>query len=109
MEFCLRPLGLMKFLQNNNNQAVNKMKGIEKYSQEPSGLSRTLYLCVCVCVCVCVGYSCALLCVYVWVVYSACVWEGTCAARCFYRMLVVDVSDIATVLSRKILYLFLYV
>ena len=28
-------------------------------------------------------------------VYSACVYEGTCAARCFYRMLVNSVSDIA--------------
>ena len=29
MEFCLRPLGFIKFLQNNNHLAVNKMKGIE--------------------------------------------------------------------------------
>ena len=65
--------------------------------------------CVCVRVCVCVGYICVLLCVYVWVVYCACVYDGTCAARCFYRMLVVNVSDIATVLSGNILYLFLYV
>ena len=26
MEFSLRPLGFMEFLQNNNHQAVNKMK-----------------------------------------------------------------------------------
>ena len=26
MKFCLWPLGFIKFLQNNNYQAVNKMK-----------------------------------------------------------------------------------
>ena len=26
MEFSLRPLGFMEFLQNNSHQAVNKMK-----------------------------------------------------------------------------------
>ena len=37
MEFSLRLLGFMEFLQNNNHLAVNKMKCIEnrKYSQKP--------------------------------------------------------------------------
>ena len=30
MEICRRLLGIMQFLQNNNHQAENKMKGIEK-------------------------------------------------------------------------------
>ena len=46
MEFGLRSLGFMEFLQNNNHQAVNKMKGIEieKYSQKPLGFCRNLYM-----------------------------------------------------------------
>ena len=42
--------------------------------------------------CVCLGCSCVLSCVYMWVVYSACVYEGTCATHSFYRMLVICVS-----------------
>ena len=42
-------------------------------------------------------------------VYSACVCEGTCTAHCFNQLLGVNVSDFATVLSEKILFLFLYV
>ena len=66
---------------------------IEKYSKKPLGLCMNLYVClwVCVCVCVCVGYSCVLLSVYVWVVYSAFVCEGTCAVCCFYQRLVFNV------------------
>ena len=88
---------------------------IKKFSQKQFGLCRNLYVsfCVCVrgCVCVCV-YLCLcvlLLCVYVVSGIYACACECACAARLFYRMLVVDVSDIATVLSGKIIYLFLHV
>ena len=40
MEFRLRPLGFMEFLQSNNHQAVKKMKWIEakKYSQKIVGI-----------------------------------------------------------------------
>ena len=55
MEFSLWPLGFMELLQNNNHQAVNKMKWneskIEKYNQKPLGFCRKLYVWLCVCVC----------------------------------------------------------
>ena len=60
-----------------------------------------LLVCECVCVFVCGSCNCVLLCVYVWEVYSAYVYEGKCTARCFYRMLVVCVSYFATLLLGK--------
>ena len=42
MEFCLRFLGFIKFLQNNNHQAVNKMKCVEKRKILYFGLARNL-------------------------------------------------------------------
>ena len=48
MEVYLRPLSFMKFLQNNNHPADNKMKLIENHSQKPLGLFRNLYMCLCV-------------------------------------------------------------
>ena len=38
MEFCLRPLGFMKFFQNNNRQADNKMQRIEKIQSKTVGI-----------------------------------------------------------------------
>ncbi len=68
-----------------------------------------IFTCACesVRVCLCVFVWVILLCVYVLVVYSACVCEGTCTVCCFDQMLGVNVSDFATLLSGKILYLFL--
>ena len=55
MEFGVRPLGFMEFLQNNNHQAVNKMKWIENRKiQSTVGNFTSDCKCVCVCVCVCV-------------------------------------------------------
>ena len=57
MEFSLRPLGFIRFLQNNNRQAVNKMKWIENQKVQSKtvgivleSLSVIVTLCVCVCV-----------------------------------------------------------
>ena len=63
MEFSLRPLGFMEFLQNNNHQAVNKMNWIEnrKLQSKTVGiLLETLRVIVGVCVFVCV-------CVYIYI------------------------------------------
>ena len=64
MEFSLQPLGFMEFLQNNNHQAINKMKWIanRKIQSKTVGiLKETLrvilgvcdFRCVCVCARVC--------------------------------------------------------
>ena len=44
MEFSLRPLGFMEFLQNNNDQAVNKMKWIYIHtsSNHPSSITKQI-------------------------------------------------------------------
>ena len=59
MEFSLRPLGFMEFLQNNNHQTVNKMKWIENRKKNPGILSESLRVIVSVCVneCMCVCMS----------------------------------------------------
>ena len=47
MEFRLRPLGFMEFLQNNNHHTVKKMKGIENQKntvKKPLGFCRNLYM-----------------------------------------------------------------
>ena len=97
--------GFMKFLLTTIFWQITKgsewIEKIEKYCQKPLGLRRNLY------VCVWGGYSCVLLCVYVWVVYSVCVCEGTCVVRSLTGY--VNVSNVATVWARKIPYLFLYV
>ena len=66
MEFSLRPLGFMEFLQNNNHLAVNKMKRNEsKNTVENSWDFEGNFTCDCVCVCVCVCvcmYVCMCLC-----------------------------------------------
>ena len=52
---------------------TKESKEIEKYSQKPLELYTNLY--VCLWESVCVGYSCVLLCVDVWVVFSICMCE----------------------------------
>ena len=80
IEFGLWPLGFMELLQNNNHPAVNKIKCIENrkiQTKKSLGFCRNLYMWLCV-------HEWAYVCVFVWVVYSACVCEGTCAVHCFY-------------------------
>ena len=50
MEFGLWPLGFVEFLQNNNHQAVNKMKYnvVTIFSMQGNNLSIYLSMCVCV-------------------------------------------------------------
>ena len=84
MEFSLRPMGFMGFLQNNNYQAVSKMKWIEnrnivKNRWDFDGIFTYVCVCACMCVCVCVcEYACVRICVSVWVIvayYRVCMGE----------------------------------
>ena len=76
MEFCLQPMGFMKFLQSNNYQAENKKKTNRKSKNTVKNrwdcveiVSLRVCVCVSVCMrayvrmCVCVGYSCVCVCV----------------------------------------------
>ena len=99
---------------------------IEKYCQKPLGFCRKhvivgVCVCVCVCVCgyvcgcvymwvcvcVCVGYSCVLLCVYVWVVYS--IWRYMCSTLFLPDVSHLCISILLLYFWERILYLFLYV
>ena len=69
MEFSLRPLGFMQFLQNNNHQAVNEMKWIEnwKIQSKTAGILKEslrviVSVWVCLCVLVVVAYYCVRMC-----------------------------------------------
>ena len=50
MEFRLQPLGFMEFLQNNNHQAVKKMKWIEKIQSKDYWDFVGIFTCDCKCV-----------------------------------------------------------
>ena len=77
MEFRLQPLGFMDFFQNNNHQAVKKMKWIENRKNAVKNrcgfvwiftcgckcVCVCVYACVCMHVCACIGYSCVLMCI----------------------------------------------
>ena len=122
MEFRLQPLGFVEFfLQNNNHQAVKKMKWIENRKNTIKKTVGILFdsLCVvvsvwvcvglvCVCVRAYVGYNCVLMCIcmgwsevtnkYIYIYIYIYVWLNNKSTFCLYYFIKILLSFLTSVL-----------